>query len=243
MALRLRVVSNHAKVLGEASSRVFGVHGGTIGRSGTSDWVLPDPERYISGKHARIDYRAGSYWLTDTSSNGTYVNDASDPQSASGPCELKDGDRLRMGDYDVVVAIDAINDFPPDKSAIVAYDGHAALSSARKSIENDIGASLNLDALLAREDSGARAVKPVNAYGQVVEPDRRKNASSKQQRSLSLPPSPPRQAPPPLAEPAREIPWNLATRRIEPYRNPLRATPAEAPAAPAAAPESNPPVA
>ena len=70
MALRLRVVSNHAKVLGELASRVFGVHGGTIGRSGTNDWVLPDPDRYISGKHARIEYRAGSYWLTDTSSNG-----------------------------------------------------------------------------------------------------------------------------------------------------------------------------
>ena len=240
MALRLRVVSNHAKILGEASSRVFGVHGGTIGRSGTNDWVLPDPERYISGKHARIDYRAGSYWLTDTSSNGTYVNEASDPLSASGPRELKDGDRLRMGDYDLVVVVDAVNDFPPDKSAIVAYDG-LALSSARKSVENDLGASLNLDALLAPEDSASRAVKAVNAYGQVVEPDRRKNSSSKQQqRPLSRPPSQPREVPSPAPEPeAREVPWNLATRRIEPYRNPLRATPAETPAP--SAPEASAP--
>ena len=33
MALRLRVVSEHATRLGEQSTKVFGVHGGTIGRS------------------------------------------------------------------------------------------------------------------------------------------------------------------------------------------------------------------
>lgn len=221
MALRLRVVSNHARMLGEASTRVFGVHGGTIGRSGSNDWILPDPDRYISGKHARIDYRAGSFWLTDTSSNGTYVNNGNDPLSAAGPHELKDGDRLRMGDYDLVVSIDASNDFPPDKSAIVAYDGYGG-SAARQSTANDIGASLNLASLLAPEDSGARAVRPVNAYGQVVETPR---ANAKAKRPAAKPAK---------AEAAKaETPWNLATRRIEPYKNPATEAPApkEAPAA------------
>jgi type VI secretion system FHA domain protein len=229
MALRLRVVSNHAKLLGDSSTRVFGVHGGTIGRAGDNDWVLPDPERYISGKHARIDYRAGVYWLTDTSSNGTYVNEANEPQSASGSRQLKDGDRVRMGDYDLVVSIDAANDFPPDKSAIVAYDGVVPLSSVRQSTENDIGASLNLDALLATEDSAARPIKPVNAYGQAVEPPRASAAKSR-----GAPAKAPARA---AAAPPAETPWNLATRRIEPYRNPQRPASGEAASAASAEPQ------
>lgn len=229
MALRLRVVSNQAKALGKTSSRVFGVHGGTIGRAGDNDWVLPDPDRYISGKHARIEYRGGSYWLTDTSSNGTYVNEATDPQSAIGSRELKDGDRLRMGDYDVLVNVDAVNDFPPDKSAIVAYAGKASTSVGRQATENDIGASLDLDDLLAPEDSGSRA-KPVNAYGQSVELDGKAvaRARAKVRRQVAADSA--------AANGAAETPWNLATRRIEPYRNPKRAAPEETPAAVAEVP-------
>ena len=66
MALRLRVVSEHAKRLGDNGTKVFGVHGGTVGRSTANEWILPDPERYLSGKHARIDFRAGTYVLVDT---------------------------------------------------------------------------------------------------------------------------------------------------------------------------------
>lgn len=43
MALRLRVVGNQARVLGDSSTKIFGVHGGTIGRAGDNDWILPDP--------------------------------------------------------------------------------------------------------------------------------------------------------------------------------------------------------
>ena len=41
----------------------FGQTGGTIGRSLESDWVLPDGQRYLSSRHASIDYRSGSYFL------------------------------------------------------------------------------------------------------------------------------------------------------------------------------------
>lgn len=240
MALRLRVVSNQAKALGGAVTRVFGVHGGTIGRAGDNDWVLPDPDRYISGKHARVEYRAGSYWLTDVSSNGTYVNEATDPQSAIGPRELKDGDRLRMGDYDVVVSIDAANDFPPDRSAIVAHDGKASSSLGRQATENDIGASLDLDDLLAPEDSGARA-KPVNAYGQAVELDAKAvaRARAKVRRQVAADKAA-------ASGNGADTPWNLATRRIEPYRNPKRAATEDVPvvvsevAPPAAQPQPQP---
>ena len=40
MALRLQIVSRHRRSLGEHAIREFGRAGGTIGRSGESDWVL-----------------------------------------------------------------------------------------------------------------------------------------------------------------------------------------------------------
>ncbi|HKE45218.1 MAG TPA: type VI secretion system-associated FHA domain protein TagH [Steroidobacteraceae bacterium] len=231
MALRLRVVSEHARILGAEGTKVFGVHGGSIGRASDNDWILPDPERYVSGHHASVEYRDGGYWLTDTSSNGTYRNEDTAPVSDNGPLALKDGDRLRMGDYELVVTIDAVNDFPPEKSAIVAYDG-LGTSAARQSTEDDIGASLNLDALLAPETSGSRA-KPVNAYGQAVELPRISSAGTPASRASSKP----KVAAPKAQE---EVPWNLSTRRrIEPNRTPPKRREAETTAPAAEEPHSN----
>ena len=152
MALRLRVVSEHSTRLGPRATKVFGVHGGTIGRSSENEWILPDPERYLSGKHARVDFRAGTYVLVDTSSNGTYINGAQVPLGKYHDYPLKDGDYLRLGEYELLVSIDKSNDFPPDDGAIVAYDGNPSLSSAKKSTANDLGADLDLSVLLDTSD-------------------------------------------------------------------------------------------
>ena len=144
MTLRLSVVSEHGIRLGPQSSKVFGVHGGTIGRSTDNAWILPDPDRYLSGKHIRIDFRSGSYVVVDTSSNGTYVNGAQVPLGKYHDYVLKDGDYLRLGEYELLVSIDKGNDFPPDESAIVAYDGTAPSSAVKKSTANDLGADLDL---------------------------------------------------------------------------------------------------
>jgi type VI secretion system protein len=168
MALRLRVVSDHASRLGQQAAKVFGVHGGTIGRGTDNDWILPDPDRYLSGKHARIDFRAGAYVLVDTSSNGTYVNGAQVPLGKYHDYLLKDGDYIRFGEYELMVSIDKSNDFPPDKGATVAYDGEPNSSAVKKATANDLGADLDLSELLEPSDqlavdSGFRAH---NAYGQ-----------------------------------------------------------------------------
>jgi type VI secretion system protein len=168
MALRLRVVSEHAARLGEHSTKVFGVHGGTIGRSTDNEWILPDPERYLSGKHARVDFRAGTYVLVDTSSNGTYVNGAQVPLGKYHDYLLKDGDYVRLGEYELLASIDKSNDFPPEQSAIVAYDGQSPSSAAKKSTANDLGADLDLSELLEPSDlvTGDSGVRPRDAYGQ-----------------------------------------------------------------------------
>jgi type VI secretion system FHA domain protein len=84
---------------------VFSVHGGSIGRAPDNDWVLPDPDRYISGHHATIDYRAGAYYLRDSSTNGVYVNQSEQPVGRGAPLRLYDGDELQMGDYVFQVSI------------------------------------------------------------------------------------------------------------------------------------------
>jgi type VI secretion system protein len=172
MTLRLSVVSEHGIRLGAQSTKVFGVHGGSIGRGTDNEWILPDPERYLSGKHARVDFRAGTYVLVDLSSNGTYVNGAQVPLGKYHDYLLKDGDYVRLGEYEMLVSIDKGNDFPPDESAIVAYDGQSPSSAVRKSTANDLGEDLDLSELLEPSDQLAvdSGVRPRNAYGQAIGP-------------------------------------------------------------------------
>src|SRR5262245_31804494 len=168
MALRLRVISDHRQRLGDKSTFVFGVSGGSIGRSAENDWVLPDDMRYVSGRHARIVFHKGRYLLQDTSSNGTYVNDNDRPLGNQNPHELKSGDILRFGEYHVQVQIDSATDFSLDDSAL--YKKHSgATSTRRRAPPADLGASLRLENLLeASNDISSDELKPVNAFGQAV---------------------------------------------------------------------------
>jgi type VI secretion system FHA domain protein len=106
MPLRLQIISRHRQGLGERSTKEFGREGGTIGRSLESDWVLPDGQRYVSSRHASIDYRSGSYYIVDTSTNGVYVNDSEQPVGRGNPQRLFSGDRVRLGEYEINVEID-----------------------------------------------------------------------------------------------------------------------------------------
>ncbi len=180
MTLRLSVVSEHAIRLGSHSTKVFGVHGGTIGRGTDNAWILPDPERYLSGKHVRIDFRAGTYVLVDTSSNGTYINGSQVPLGKYHDYVLKDGDYVRLGEYELLVSVDKGTDFAPDADAVVAYDGQSPSSAVKKSTANDLGADLDLSQLLEPSDQldVDTGIRPRNAYGQSVDPDRGENGPS-----------------------------------------------------------------
>jgi type VI secretion system FHA domain protein len=168
MALRLRVISDHRHRLGDKSSFVFGVSGGSIGRSAENDWVLPDDMRYVSGRHARIVFHKGRYLLQDTSSNGTFINDGDKPLGGKNPHELKSGDVIRIGEYHVQVQIDSATDFTLDDSALYAT-GTTSSRSRRVPQPKDLGASLLLENLLeASNDISSDELKPVNAFGQAV---------------------------------------------------------------------------
>lgn len=194
MTLRLSVVSEHGIRLGAQSTKVFGVHGGSIGRGTDNEWILPDPERYLSGKHARVDFRAGSYILVDISSNGTYVNGSQVPLGKYHDYTLKDGDYVRLGEYELLVSIDQSNDFPPEAEAIVAYDGQSPSSAVRKSTANDLGADLDLS--------------------QLLEPSDQLNVDSAP-RPRNSPAAPPDWAAPEEEEASGGTPWHMMTRPLK----------------------------
>jgi type VI secretion system protein len=224
MAMRLRVVSSQSRQLGERAGKVFGVHGGSIGRAADNDWILPDPERYISAHHARIEYRAGKFVLHDTSTNGMYVNDASEPLGKNAEHELADGDRLRFGDFEVLVSIDSSNDVPAEESAVAAHDGRGKTNpAAAKSTQNDLGEALDLDSLLASDHNGESGSPygPVDAYGQPIKSPGRRTMRSKLRPSvksllddkaeLSMPGTGP-------GGPDRAKPWHMTTRPFAPAK-------------------------
>ena len=105
MPLRLRVTSDSKALPRNQRVREFPAVGGTIGRSPDNDWVLPDDRRYVSSRHAMIDYQGGAYYLVDTSRNGVYVNGADTPVGQGHPQRLFDGDKLRIGEFEIAVDI------------------------------------------------------------------------------------------------------------------------------------------
>jgi type VI secretion system protein ImpI len=123
MPLTLKITSAQKNVLGPDAIKVFSVHGGSIGRASDNDWVLPDPDIFVSSHHALIDYREGAYYLTDTSTNGVFVNDSDQAVGNGTPIRLYDGDRLRMGNYELAVSIVNVSrDGTNDTGVFIAED-------------------------------------------------------------------------------------------------------------------------
>jgi type VI secretion system protein len=183
MAIKLRIISDHYRDLGEQRSRVFGVNGGTIGRAPDNDWILPDPKRVLSGHHCEIEYRSGVFWLKDTSTNGVFVNQADEPAFTIGPIELQDGDRLRMGDYEVLVSLDSRIDFLPTP---------AEQHSASRHIDSNLNAQLDLQSLLSPRDAAeSGSLRMRNAFGMKIAREDRKPATPEPNGYDDEPPQPP----------------------------------------------------
>ena len=71
--------------------------GASVGRRGANDWVLPDPDRHISGHHFDVSFHAGAYYLTDVSTNGTFLRGQT--YRLDGPHRIADGERFTVGHY------------------------------------------------------------------------------------------------------------------------------------------------
>ncbi|PKM20277.1 MAG: type VI secretion system-associated FHA domain protein TagH [Gammaproteobacteria bacterium HGW-Gammaproteobacteria-15] len=109
--LELSVLSYHRLSPKQVAVKRFDNAGGTLGRSERADWYLPDPERVVSGVHASISCNKGLFSITDQSTNGLFINRAVEALGQGNSHQLKHGDVLCMGDYEIQVAlIDALPD-------------------------------------------------------------------------------------------------------------------------------------
>ena len=77
----------------------------TIGRDPANNWCLPDPGRVLSKQHCLIEKHNQQYRLTDTSTNGVFVNDSAEPLGRGNSIELQSGDTIRLSDYELSVNI------------------------------------------------------------------------------------------------------------------------------------------
>lgn len=75
------------------------------GRGAGMDWVLPDPSRHVSSRHLEVNYSNGAYWLTDVSTNGTFLK--GQRYRLDGAHKLAHGDRFQVGHYFIVVQLDS----------------------------------------------------------------------------------------------------------------------------------------
>ena len=99
MTLTLTIRNAAALENGMPIEFVLHRRGAIVGRADTCDWSLPDPQRHISSRHFEIRYHDDGYWLQDTSTNGTFVNDSTDP--LQGEHRIEQGDIILIGNYEI----------------------------------------------------------------------------------------------------------------------------------------------
>ena len=105
MALTIQVVSYNDLAPDNALSMTVNESGCTIGRAKNCSFLLPDKERIVSHTHASIQFENGLYYLTDNSTNGTYLNHAPNPVGLGNKILLHDGDILSMGKYECAISL------------------------------------------------------------------------------------------------------------------------------------------
>jgi type VI secretion system FHA domain protein len=83
------------------------VEGGefSIGRGPENDWVLADPERYLSKRHCVLAFHSGAWKIADCSTNGTFLNRDGEPLGRGQIRDLRDGDRLHLGGYEIEIRL------------------------------------------------------------------------------------------------------------------------------------------
>src|SRR5262245_45622454 len=90
----------------EGTSRTFDQTGATLGRHEKNAWALPSVEGDgLSRFHCRIAFEGGAFSVIDSNSTyGVFLNDVR--VKTGGRAFLKGGDRLRLGEYELLVALE-----------------------------------------------------------------------------------------------------------------------------------------
>lgn len=106
MPLVLTVISYRRQPPAQPVSRRFDRTPVTLGRAADNDLPLPDPDQLVSKRHCVIEIRDGRCAITDTSTNGVFLNGAAEPIGPGRAAPLVHGDRLTLGDYELLVQLE-----------------------------------------------------------------------------------------------------------------------------------------
>ncbi|WGR72805.1 MULTISPECIES: type VI secretion system-associated FHA domain protein TagH [unclassified Bradyrhizobium] len=128
MHLTLGVLGENAEPLGRNARQAFGPEGGSIGRGRGCYWRLPDPTNTLSGHHALIAFNGIGFTITDTSTNGVYINTVDAPLGRGNTTPLADGDTLYLAHYTLSVMIE---DDPVEERQLLGLTGSKAVRVGR----------------------------------------------------------------------------------------------------------------
>lgn len=131
MVLRVEVVQSPQGVAISEASKTISEQGGSLGRGDNNTWVLPDPDRFLSSRHCEFDYDSGRFYLTDVSTNGTFVNGAAEPLGRGVRVAVNTGDTVEIGEYQFALTLEDSGEFgvQPASSASNTLDPFASPSS------------------------------------------------------------------------------------------------------------------
>jgi type VI secretion system FHA domain protein len=105
MNLTLEVISANGSSMGGGRRKVFSEAGGSIGRGADCDWVLPSPDKYVSRHHASVVFKYGQFYVKAEGENGVAVNDPNTQLASDTPSPLKQGDRVFIDEYEILVSL------------------------------------------------------------------------------------------------------------------------------------------
>ena len=130
MELMLEVIYPPPSAQEPPLTRLFRQAGGVIGRAADCDWVLPDRQRIISGRHAQISYSDEAFYLTDTSSNGIHVKSDGRRLTKCEPERIEHGQIYCLGDMQIRARLQQVTQsgahqlIPDDAFLTLGEDSH-----------------------------------------------------------------------------------------------------------------------
>ena len=93
---------HHDRPFEQIEARLIAEGQTTVGRDPAADWSLTDPQGVLSRIHCTLSVEDGRLFLTDTSTNGTFLEGGA-RAPAHEPVELRARQSIRLGDLSILV--------------------------------------------------------------------------------------------------------------------------------------------
>ena len=101
MELVFEMLNTKQFVPTDLCQKTFKQAGGVIGRGEDCDWIIPDRKRHLSNHHVVISYREGTFFLTDTSSNGVQDGENGARLRKGEAVRIEHGSTYVLGDFEI----------------------------------------------------------------------------------------------------------------------------------------------